>query len=1276
MEKKKLRMVAERIITIILVGTLIFSSKLSGVDATAYMPDQEPVETMSDEQSEATEASEEEELSADPSDEKDISSEKDSPDEEPEISISDNDGGGTVWPDINEPGVLDGDEPLRSSDPLGLQQDDPITGTAETDTDETYIVTTDEGERKGAFNSLEEAVAACPINVACTITVTQDDEIDAEVAINSKEITLTSSEAGPWTITQTAAGRHFRMEGSNLTLSNIILSGTGITSGTADNGGVYLWYQSMLTMKDNAVIENCFANNGGGVEVAYGQTGFLMESGTIQDNIANYGGGVYISDSNKAFSFFTMTGGSISGNVAVEGGGIYTEEGSYSNPAGTGYYTNIRIAGDAEVKDNSASIRYSLPDDYDQFTDFPGKLLNNDEINYTGSASVYTVTYHANNGTAESHTQKTDAGTGKVSVKLLNDSDVNFTEPGDEYILAGWSTQEGENGKEYDLGEVITITDSLILHAVWEEPDIYIVTKEDGTRIGRYPTLAGAVDACLTNEACVITATQDDEIDAAVDIPHDKDITLTSLAETEARTIRQVAEVGSSFSKARHFYVYGSLTLDNIVLTGTGNTSSSIYNGGVYVDGSDASDARLKMVSKAVIEQCSNYSGGGVYAAGGTFIMEGGEIRECRAMDAISGYGGGVYVNNGKFTMQSGEISNNTARNYGGGVYGTAGSELRMEDGIISGNVCSYDNGQGGGVSVWAGKFTMAGGTLSGNKAGSGGAVYVNERAEFELDGGIINENEAFKYYGGGVYVQKATFEFLKGEVSGNKAAEYGGGVYFNGADTGVLKMSDGLISGNNATEYGGGVYVRTGKFTMVSGTISDNNALDYYGGGVYVYSGEFGMDSGTISGNTAVGYGGGVSVRAGEFTMTGGEIIKNRATRYGGGVAVQNDAALVMTAGLITGNTGTDGGGIYTTDHSYDNPASLDAYTNITISNKDQVTGNTARAKYVIPENYAEFNDFPGELLNNNEINYKGAYLVTYDANNNDEEERYTQKASPGTGNVLVTLLEEKPENFTAPDGYVLAGWNTQADGEGKEYGLGEKITINDSLTLYAVWEQDVYVITEEYYSTDGTQIQEATTETVTAGADYEKTAPVLAGYRYLGYRLDSGELQTGTTVSIGMVDQAHTVTFVYEEYSEIIHVSVPVKLLWAAYDSDGGEVISPEYYFFNHSTYDISVTLQKLTIIEADGLDLVEDITAGSGGSDKVALQLEPVTERAGWSATNRVSLIAGDNEDGLLGQIKAGGQGFSISLGPMAATSSVLIWKLGITCSRNTKQHLRLN
>jgi hypothetical protein len=158
------------------------------------------------------------------------------------------------------------------------------------------------------------------------------------------------------------------------------------------------------------------------------------------------------------------------------------------------------------------------------------------------------------------------------------------------------------------------------------------------------------------------------------------------------------------------------------------------------------------------------------------------------------------------------------------------------------------------------GRFTMEGGTITGNQTSSsycdGGGVRVAS-GEFIMKGGTISNNHTY-------------------DSSGN-----GGGVAVSpGApgDTPVFTMERGTIIGNTSAGNGGGVYVEDVAFTMAEGTIISDNEATIGGGGVYVggANGSFIMSGGTISGNTTQNSGGGVlldNATGLTFRKTGGAI-------------------------------------------------------------------------------------------------------------------------------------------------------------------------------------------------------------------------------------------------------------------------------------------------------------------------------------------------------------------------------------------------------------------
>ena len=357
-----------------------------------------------------------------------------------------------------------------------------------------------------------------------------------------------------------------------------------------------------------------------------------------------------------------------------------------------------------------------------------------------------------------------------------------------------------------------------------------------------------------------------------------------------------------------------------ILESGTIKGNSSYAGSGVYISGGGT----FTMTNGTIKDNSAyGFGGGGVYVFNGRFNMSGGTIagNEANGTQDI-GNGGGVYVYGGPFYMSGGEIKNNKAARHGGGVY-VGGGTFEMSGGTISGNTAGID---GGGVYVAGGSdtFTMTGGTISDNIAdANGGGVFVSAIAsQFNMSGGTITKNKAKgrggiedSGNGGGVYVAGGEFTMEDGTISENTAAQNGGGVYTDGSRFNTFTMTGGSISKNDA---GGGVYVAGGTFTMEDGSITENTA-DRYGGGVSIIGGTFTMEKeGKITQCRADVSGGGVYLGSGgTFTMNGGDITGNKGDDYGGGVYV-NSGMFKMNDGSIIG-LGKDGslaagygGGVY----------------------------------------------------------------------------------------------------------------------------------------------------------------------------------------------------------------------------------------------------------------------------------------------------------------------------------------------------------------------------
>ncbi|MCL2384164.1 MAG: hypothetical protein FWC79_08780 [Oscillospiraceae bacterium] len=309
----------------------------------------------------------------------------------------------------------------------------------------------------------------------------------------------------------------------------------------------------------------------------------------------------------------------------------------------------------------------------------------------------------------------------------------------------------------------------------------------------------------------------------------------------------------------------------------------------------------------------------------------------------------------GTFEMNGGEIHGNAATGTGAGVWVSgAGSTFTMNAGEIhSHNAVGVTNGV---INIANGSATMNGGKIHGNSTnGNGGAVTIQVNGTFTMNAGEIVSN----------------------------TATLGAGVF---ANAGVFHMNGGRIADNTATGNGGGVNVGVATLEINGGQIVDNNATR--GGGVFVNGGTVIMRGGAISGNTAINDAGGIRVGPanGTFTMEGGQISGNIAGTNGGGIVLEPLGVVAITDGVISGNTGNNGGGLFVAHSNGFIP-------NLTIGSDAVFTGNIARNGRFVNDTAATNNSqvepgtvsVPAHAFSNSDINATGilVHLVTFAVRN-----------------------------------------------------------------------------------------------------------------------------------------------------------------------------------------------------------------------------------------------------------------------------------------------------
>jgi TolB-like protein len=234
-----------------------------------------------------------------------------------------------------------------------------------------------------------------------------------------------------------------------------------------------------------------------------------------------------------------------------------------------------------------------------------------------------------------------------------------------------------------------------------------------------------------------------------------------------------IIEVNADDTIAPYMFAYKGGVDITIVLRGD-NVNRTIWLRSNGVMFTVRKDVTFILDNNVTLHGRSKNTGSMVYVESeGTFKMRTGSAiigNNIKNSDVNSRHSGGVLVG-GTFEMSGGAISGNTGWKRGGGVTLVSRdyAHFIMIDGIISNNNAL----DGGGVYVSEGKFTMRGGTITGNTADvKGGGVFLCSFGcvpRFTKTGGIIT----------GYNSDQANGNAVKDE-DGNILARKGHAVFFN----------------------------------------------------------------------------------------------------------------------------------------------------------------------------------------------------------------------------------------------------------------------------------------------------------------------------------------------------------------------------------------------------------------------------------------------------------------------------------------------------------------
>lgn len=205
------------------------------------------------------------------------------------------------------------------------------------------------------------------------------------------------------------------------------------------------------------------------------------------------------------------------------------------------------------------------------------------------------------------------------------------------------------------------------------------------------------------------------------------------------------------------------------------------------------------------------------------------------------------------------------------------------------------------------GSVNILGGVITGgNNLTDGGAVYMEERAEFVLEGGTVAGNMADDGAGFQIEGNSAKLKMNeKSSVSYNKAFGQiygGGGICVDGTS---VTIAGGNVT-NNTAKYGGGIYCYAGSVSIIGVTVEHNTATKD-GGGIYPQESGVSVVGSVLRYNSAKGNGGAMFLYSEGTSVSDSVIEKNNANGNGDGIYVSKDCVLSISGKMSVKENGNE---------------------------------------------------------------------------------------------------------------------------------------------------------------------------------------------------------------------------------------------------------------------------------------------------------------------------------------------------------------------------------
>ncbi|MCD7738021.1 MAG: hypothetical protein LUH58_03135 [Lachnospiraceae bacterium] len=717
---------------------------------------------------------------------------------------------------------------------------------------------------------------------------------------------------------------------ASLTIASTISGNEAVLAGGGFYGAVKITAGSITEGAD--ISGNIAGTDGGGLYITAG-TGLTMSGGSVSGNLVtgsssnHYGGGICLASSSSAKSSFTMTGGTVSGNTTKD----VTETTTYAQYGGgiyVGPYSTVTLSG-GEISDNTGFIYGGgiYINNYSEVTLKDNIIISNNSVSASFVTSAGGGMYVPQYSTVVTMTGGTISGnTAESGGGFYVNSSAVMTVSGGEI-----TNNTAETGGGIYKSNTLIVTGNTVISGNTAQSG-----NGGGIRSGAV-TLSGDVIISKNTSGTYGGGALCSSLNISGNVLISQNNAGDSGGGVYTYTIEmtggEIRENSAGYAAGIFIYIHSASTAagQHVISGGkiTGNVAKT-DGGGVYI--------------------LSNYatgSSGTVEISGNTEISD----------NTAGNWGGGIYVKNVDLIVTGGLIYENNA-NYGGGIfsYSIARVSMTVSGGLIFDNIAKYNRGgndvyEYGGTGVTDqsnyGMFTLAqASTLTSSKVlsedtlGIVGTCWYLETSDEELSTEVSHKIYAYEDSSGTKHYSPAqayTFYYTTPADSARIDETYYAsvqaavGAIENGeADSGstIVMLKDStenvvIPEGLTATLDLAGFTLRAASGSVIYvEEDADLTITDSSATEESEGTGAITGGKGTTT-DSSTYYGGGLYV-LGHVTLEGGSITGNRAA-YGAGVYVRHPGTFTMTGGSVENNT--LGFGVYVNYGSVASNEGIDDY-------------------------------------------------------------------------------------------------------------------------------------------------------------------------------------------------------------------------------------------------------------------------------------------------------------------------------------------------------------